>query len=663
MFKILLLGLIIMIDTQANKLLEEDSPYLKQHAHNPVAWYPWGEEAFSKAKKEDKLIFLSIGYSTCHWCHVMERESFENDSVAALLNRDFIAIKVDREEYPHIDRYYQDIYMLMNQRSGGWPLTIVMTPEKKVFFSATYMPPEDTYGRSGLKEMMKVLVDAYKRRKAEVLKSATSIEAALARMNSATVDKKVSVDSSIANQFIQRVASLYDATYKGIGGAPKFPHATTLNTLLDIYRLTGDKKALSMATETLLAMSNGGIYDQIEGGFYRYSVDEKWRIPHFEKMLYTNAELLEAYANGYAITKNSRFKEVIEETIANIHERFFKEGLFYSASDADSDGEEGKYFLFVYEETKEALKRAGVSLKVLSYFSITPEGNFDNEGHFENAKTNPYLSHEPIPKDLVKAKAILKGLRAEKNYPFIDYKIQTSWNALYLKGLFRVARDVDSVYTAQALQTLDRLIEMMYIDKVLYHQVIIGKKPKVKGYLEDYAFFIDALIEGYQASFDMKYLSLAKELSDEAVRKFYHAGVWYMSDDDFKAKAEFYDTSYRSALAIMIEDMFKLALLTDNLALETFARKSLQHLSGAFNTSLNQYPSGLRVALESHYTLVVLKSTKENLRKKKSYINSIRFPFVLLKATDDEKFIACKIDRCFAIDKKLEVVLEKIDKL
>jgi uncharacterized protein YyaL (SSP411 family) len=657
MFKILLLGLIIMIDAQANKLLDEESPYLQQHAHNPVAWYPWGEEAFLKAKKEDKLIFLSIGYSTCHWCHVMERESFENESIATLLNRHFVAIKVDREEYPHIDRHYQDIYMLMNQRRGGWPLTIVMTPDKRVFFSAIYMPPEDTYGRTGLKEMLKTLLHAYKNRKAQVLKSATSIERALSQMKSATVDKKILLDTTIADQFVERVANLYDNKYKGIGTFPKFPHATTLNTLLDIYRLKGDKRALSMAEETLLAMRAGGIYDQIEGGFYRYCVDEKWRVPHFEKMLYTNAELLESYANGYALTDNVHFKKVLDETIANIHERFFKEGLFYSASDADSDGEEGKYFLFTYEEAKRALERASLSTKALSYFSITPEGNFENE------QTNPYLSSLEVPKDIVKVKALLKRLRAKHRYPFIDYKVQTSWNALYLKGLFCVARYVDDSYTAQALDALDRLLETMYIDKVLYHQVIIGKKPKVKGYLEDYAFLIDALIEAYQISFKKRYLSLAKELSDSAVRKFYQDSRWYMSDDAFKAKAAFNDTSYRSALAIMIEDLFKIALLTDNLALDAFARKVLHQELAALKATPSHYPTGVKVALESIYNWVVLKSTKAHLLAAKPQLKALRFPFVLLKATDNEKFLACKIDSCFAIDEKLETVLKKIEKL
>ncbi len=656
MVKLLLLGLLLMIDASANRLQYEDSPYLKQHAHNPVDWYPWGDEAFAKAKKEDKLIFLSIGYSTCHWCHVMEKESFENDSVAKLLNRDFVSIKVDREEHPHIDRHYQDVYSLMNRRGGGWPLTIVMTPDRRVFFSGTYMPADDKFGRAGLKGMLRVLVDAYRHKKEEVLKSATSIEEAMARMGSATAEKKVSLDITIASRFVQDIEANFDEDNKGIGVSPKFPHATTFDTLLDIYRISGDKKSLKMASETLMAMSRGGIYDQIEGGFYRYSVDEMWLIPHFEKMLYTNAELIATYANAYAVTKEPRFKTVVKETIHNIHERFLKEGMFYAASDADSDGEEGKYFVFDYHDSLKDLKSVGLGKEILDYYSIYPEGNF------EHKQTNPYLSGMDAPKELEKGKRILRANREKKSYPFIDYKVQTSWNGMYLVGLFKAAKYVDKTYAKEALKSLDAVIKHLYHDGELYHQIIIGKKPKVKGYLEDYAFLISALIEAYEVDFDEKYLSLAKKLSDDAVRKFYQNGLWYMSDDAFKAKAAFYDASYASALAIMIEDLFKIAVLSDNHKLHAFAKQSLEKNLSALKATPSQYPSGLKVYLQSLLSFVVLKSTKENLQKSRETINAIKYPYLLLKPSEDENFLACKIDTCFAIDKKLKKVIEKIEK-
>ncbi len=661
MFQILFLGLLIMIPAQANKLLHEDSPYLQQHAHNPVNWYPWGEEAFTRAQKEDKLIFLSIGYSTCHWCHVMERESFENDSVAAILNKDFISIKVDREEYPHIDRHYQDIYALMNRRGGGWPLTIVMTPDKRVFFSATYMPADDNFGRAGLKGMLKLLHNAYHDKKEEVLKSAMSIEAAMARMGSAKAGEKITLDNAIATRFVRDVEANFDNKNKGIGDAPKFPHATTLDTLLDIYRISDDKKALQMAVESLDAMSRGGIYDQVEGGFYRYSTDATWMIPHFEKMLYTNAELLSAYANAYALTKEARFKTVIKETIQNIDERFYKEGMYYSASDADSDGEEGKYFVFDYHDSLKDLEKGGLSVEdakaILTYFSIYKGGNF------EHKQTNPYLSGLEAPKKLAEGVAILRANRAKKNYPFIDHKVQTSWNALYIVGLFRAGKWVDKAYNKEALDSLDALVKNLYKDGVLYHQVIVGKTPKVKGYLEDYAFLIDALIAGYQVDFKEYYLTLAQQLMEKAIKRFYKNDTWYMSDDAFEAKAAFYDASYVSAKAIMIEDLFKIALLSDNQKLHAFAKESLQKEFSSVESVLAQYPYGLKVILENIHAWVVLKSTKSNLHSSSTEIDAIKYPYLLQKPSLDENFLACKMDVCFAIDKKLKNVILKINSL
>ncbi len=647
--------------TNTNRLIHEDSPYLLQHAYNPVKWYPWGDEAFDIAKKQNKLIFLSIGYSTCHWCHVMERESFENEEVAKILNDFFISIKIDREEYPHIDRHYQDIYALMNRKSGGWPLTIVMTPDKRVFYSATYLPVDDNFGMAGIKSVLKALDNAYKTRKDEVLKSAQSIESALKRMESAEKNEKVTLDKEIADTFVKTIASQFDHKNRGIGSAPKFPHATTLDTLLDIYRITGDKSALSMATETLMAMSRGGIYDQIEGGFYRYSVDDMWMIPHFEKMLYTNAELLEAYANAYALTKEPRFKTVIKQTIENINERFNKDDMFYSASDADSDGEEGKYFVFDYEDSLKDLISGGFSQEdakeILNYYSIYPEGNF------EHKQTNPYLSGLDEPKKLEIGKAILRANREKKSYAFIDNKIQTSWNSLYLTALFKAGKFVDKSYAKQALKSIDTLVENLYIDGELYHQIIVGKSAKVKGYLEDYAFLISSLIEAYQVGFEQRYLILAKTLSDKAVAKFYKNDKWYMSDDDFEARAEFYDASYRSAQAVMIENLFKIAVLTDNLKLHAFAKESLNRNLSALKSAPNQYPQGLKTYLQSLLGNVVIKSTKENLTKNKTSLDTIKYPYLLLKPSKDTNFLACKIDVCFAIDKELDAVIKKIGKL
>jgi uncharacterized protein YyaL (SSP411 family) len=532
-----------------------------------------------------------------------------------------------------------------------------MTPDRRVFFSGTYMPADNNYGRAGLKSMMKTLVLAYKNNKEEVLKSATSIENAMKNRTDGEV-RKVSLDIGITKDFVKGVLKDYDDDNKGIGLSPKFPHATSFDMLIDVYRLTGDKKALSMASDALFAMSQGGIYDQIEGGFYRYSVDELWMIPHFEKMLYTNAELLEAFANAYGVTGKERFKTVIKETVENINERFLKDGLYFSASDADSDGEEGKYFVFDYKKSLEDLQKGGFSKgdakEILNYFSIYKGGNF------EHKQTNPYLGGMDKPKNLEKAKAILKANRQKKNYPFIDHKVQTSWNALFLVGLFKSAKHVDKSYAKQALNSLDTLLKNLYIDGELYHQMIVGKKPKVTGYLEDYAFLVSALIQAYQVKFDKKYLKLAKLLGERAVMKFYKNGVWYMSDDAFESKAEFYDASYRSAMAVMVEDLLQIAILSDNLKLYAFAKDTLQRNLPYLKSSASNYPYGLKTYLQSLLSPVVLKSTKENLEKNRKKLDKVNYPYLLLKPTEDENFLACKIDTCFAIGKDVDEVIRKI---
>ncbi len=656
---ILLLGVITIIDLQANRLKYEDSPYLQQHAHNPVKWYPWGKEAFEKAKREDKPIFLSIGYSTCHWCHVMERESFENKKIAKILNENFVAIKVDREEHPNIDSYYQNIFTVMNGRSGGWPLTIVMTPDKGVFFSATYLPPDERFGESGLERTLKFLADAYKHRRDDIKKSVESINTALKRYQESR-HSQVRLDNSLMKKYIEGVKERFDFSNGGIGVSPKFPHATTILTLLDIYRLNGDKDALKMAQMMLKSMAKGGIYDQIEGGFFRYSTDEAWMIPHFEKMLYTNAELIEAYAVGYFSTKDERFKEVVRESITAIEERFSKEYLLFSASDADSEGEEGKYFLFDYSEALKALKNNGFSTKeakkICDYLGITKEGNFEG-------KSNPYINDDlKKPKNIHKARLVLKHLRAKVSYPFIDYKVQTSWNALFIKALFIAAKSIDERYAKSALKHLDTLLNRLYIDNKLYHLVIIGKEVKVEAYLEDYAFLISALIEAYQYRYEKRYLNIAEALTDKAIKSFYKGGKWYMSQGEFAVEADIYDGAYRSALAVMLEDIIYLSSLRDDKNRYHFAKASLERYSGSVNSAPNHYSYMVRVYLESFFKPMVLKAKREHLIKNRAKIYTITYPYLLTKAQDIEAFMACKIDSCFANSKNIDTIINKIQK-
>jgi uncharacterized protein YyaL (SSP411 family) len=657
MLRAVFLIAVMIMSLDANRLKDEESPYLKQHANNPVNWYPWGREAFDKALREDKLIFLSIGYSTCHWCHVMERESFENEKIAKYLNEHFISIKVDREEYPQIDEYYQTIYQIMNKRAGGWPLTIVMTPKKGVFFSATYLPPLDRYGYKGLERVLKELYQLYKNRKDDILKSAESIERAY---KSAIVSKEMpKLDDKLKSRFLKEVQESYDSKNGGFGYAPKFPHATTILTLLDIYELTGDRGALEISVESLKAMAYGGIYDQVEGAFYRYSVDEGWMIPHFEKMLYTNAELIECYSKAYHLTKNPLFKRVVKESIDSINERFREGDLFFSASDADSHGEEGGYFIFSFDEVESAFKKRGFNRdeirEITEYFGITKEGNFEG-------KNNPFILEDRSIKRLIEAKKILKEVRSKREYPFIDKKIQTSWNSLYIRALLIAGRFVDRSYAKEALSSLDKLLKNLYIDGVLYHQKVGNNTPKIKGYLEDYSFLISALIEAYETTLDSEYLKLSDRLLQKSIREFYSSGRWYMSSDDFRVEAKFIDSSYRSDVAVMIENIVKIALLKQNRSLFNFAKESLKRAAATFERGVYFAPYALRVYLQSRYQPIVIKSKKENLIKRFEEIWSIEYPYLLLKSDKNSDFQACNLDSCFAVGESVEEIKKRIEK-
>lgn len=657
-----LLFLMMSLDVNANEkytnsLIKEDSPYLQQHAHNPVNWYAWNEDAFLKAKKENKLIFLSIGYSTCHWCHVMEEESFENEEVAQLLNKDYLSIKVDREEMPHIDRYFQDVHNLLNKRGGGWPLTVILTPEGKAFYAATYIPLEDKYGRVGIKNLLKRLKNIYINEKEKVIKSSYEIERILKEYGQPQRKQIKEIDLKIVRLFVKQIEESFDYENHGIGAKPKFPHTSTIETLLDIYTVFKDEEAKNLGLKMLIAMGNGGIYDQIEGGFYRYSVDEKWMIPHFEKMLYTNAELLSAYSKAYIITKDDFYKEIAVGIIDFVKERFEKEHLFFSASDADSllgnEKEEGAYFVFIYSYTYDYLKANGYEKKeikkILNYFNITKSGNF------EYKLNNPYLTTSEKPKNLKEVKRVLKNLRESKEYPFIDYKILTSWNAMYISSLFDAGK-IDNKYNEEALNHLDTLVEKLYIETTLYHQRILNKKPKVKALFEDYSFLITTLLKAYDYSLDKKYLSLAITLNKEAISKFYRNDIWYMSDDDFQSQASAYDSSYKSTLANMSDNILKIALLSEDLELQELAITIFENYSSSLARQPSNTPWLLRNFMAFEKGLISIKAPKSYFENK----NLPSYPFLLKKQNKEDKYLACKVDICFAYSDDFYEIIEEV---
>lgn len=637
-----------------NRLIDEDSPYLQQHAHNPLDWFPWANEAFEIAKKEGKLVFLSIGYSTCHWCHVMERESFENEKIAQEINKNYISIKVDKEEMPHIDKQYQDIHYLLQRRAGGWPLSIIMTPSKEVIFAATYLPPYTKNNMMGFSELTQFIFDKYKNDFDEVKKSVDSIKNAYARYIKQKAEVQA-LEKSVIDTFIANTKQNFDKRYKGIGESPKFPHASTFDTLIDIYSITNSHESLRMVLEAHNAMAKGGIYDQIEGGFYRYSVDEAWMIPHFEKMLYTNAELIESYSKLYRYEKSELYKEIVEDTIQAMKERFLKEGVFYSASDADSEGVEGRYFVFLYDEAKQALQKEGIKAdEALEYFGISKYGNF------EDGFSNPYIRNKKKPENIQQVKAVFKKLRLHIEYPFIDYKVLTSWNALLLSALFVAGKNIDEKYSQEALSYLDSLLEKLRVQGELYHQYIFGSSLKVKGLLEDYAFIIDTLLKAYNYSLDKKYLDLAIKLTQEALSKFFKDEKWNMSDDGFEALAVLEDASYKSALSKMLQNIAIVSLLCEDNSLDSNFVKMLEAYSGSIMKYPHAYSEAIKPVLMSLYGLYVIKTKRENILSLKKRLKKINYPYIYIKIENIEGYQACSFRECFFSGESLDELEESL---
>jgi len=658
--KKIFIGIIMIFTTlTANQLQNEQSPYLQQHADNPVAWMPWNEDTLAKAKKEHKLIFLSIGYSTCHWCHVMEKESFEKEEVAKALAQGYIAIKVDREEMPQLDSYYQHIYQVMNGRGGGWPLTIIMTPDAEPFWSATYLP------KKSLLDVLSDIRNISHNDKGKITQAAKEIATLLQRSDQQKGHNEDSDLTQVIQRFKTSAAKSFDEMSGGFGTAPKFPRATLLEAMLDLYSIDHDKTLLTMVETTLSAMEKGGIYDQIESGFYRYSVDGQWHIPHFEKMLYTQAELLRVYTKAYLTTHHTVYKKVATDLISFINQRFSKDHLLYSASDADSltaEGkkEEGHYFVFEYDKTRKFLILKGHTQSetkaILDYFHI------DKNGNFEHSTTNPHIQESKPIANLDKIKQELTALRSQKTYPFIDKKILTSWNAMTISALSLSSR-IDPKYGKEANERMDALLASMYVDHTLYHQKLFGHPLKVTALFEDYAFLIDALVDVYGIAYDEKYITLAQKLAQEAIKKFYDQGSWNLSDDAYKTKAGLYDSAYASAASIMTRALFKLSLLTDDLKLHEVASKSVKQ-----NPRLMRgYPDGIASAFDAFVgykkEYKVLKSTKAALLKNRQTIESHYTPYLLTRAISLEQtlWLGCTMRMCFATDKVLEKVLEKIE--
>jgi hypothetical protein len=508
-----------------NHLIHETSPYLLQHAHNPVEWYPWGEEAFQRAKEESKPILLSIGYSACHWCHVMEHESFENEEIAALMNEYFVSVKVDREERPDLDEIYMNAVQMLTGR-GGWPMTVFLTPEGKPFFGGTYFPPEDRYGVPGFPSVLRASAQAYRDRPQDVEKSVRQILEALGRLGKLRKSSR-SLTREVTDRAAEQLSQSYDSEYGGMGRAPKFPNVGVLEFFLRTYRRSGDERFLEMATHSLTRMAEGGIYDHLGGGFHRYSVDEKWLVPHFEKMLYDNAQLTRLYVDAFRITRDPLYKRVVEETLDYLlREMFHPGGGFYSTQDADSEGVEGKFFVWDRTEVMEILGEE-VGEIFCRVYDVSDLGNF--EGHnilhpvltLEQSAKYFKRSADEIEGVITRAKAKLLKEREKRVKPFRDDKILTSWNGLMLSGLASAYGITgDPRYREAAVKTVEFIFAEMYQEGTLLHTYRDGR-AKLRSYLDDYAFLTAGLLDLYEATFESAMLERAVQLSEVMILEFW----------------------------------------------------------------------------------------------------------------------------------------------
>jgi uncharacterized protein YyaL (SSP411 family) len=599
----------------ANRLGSEKSPYLLQHADNPVDWYPWGDEAFARAKQADKPILLSIGYSTCHWCHVMEHESFEDPEVADLMNQTFISIKVDREERPDIDNVYMTVCQMLTG-SGGWPLTIVMTPDKVPFFAATYIPRETRFGRVGMVELVPRIRDLWITKRGEVLASAGRIASALSAISSPSPGEEL--DEGVLEAGYRQIADRFDTKHGGFGNAPKFPTPHNLFFLLRYWRRSGQRDALAMVERTLEAMRAGGIYDHVGFGFHRYSTDARWLVPHFEKMLYDQALLAMAYTEAYQATGKETYGVAAREILAYVlRDMTSPEGAFYSAEDADSEGREGKFYVWTAAEIDHVLGSADGAL-AKCIFNVKEEGNLAEEATQFGPGANILHITEPTdemasevgmtPAELGKqVKALREKLfthRRGRIHPHKDDKVLTDWNGLMIAALAKAGQALgEASYTEAACRAADFLLDRMRpSDGTLFHRYRDGDAG-IGANINDYAFLIWGLIEVYEASFETTYLKAALDLTETAIAGFWDddaAGFHFTPDDGEELlvrSKEIYDGAIPSGNSVMMLNLLRLGRMT---ARDDYDKRAAD-IGRLFSQTVTKVPLGhtqLLVALD-----------------------------------------------------------------
>jgi uncharacterized protein YyaL (SSP411 family) len=565
-----------------NSLSKETSPYLLQHAHNPVDWFAWGVEAFEKARNEKKPILLSIGYAACHWCHVMAHESFENEEIARLMNENFVNIKVDREERPDLDQIYMNAVQMMTG-SGGWPMTVFLTPEGVPFYGGTYFPPVDRYNMPGFPRILLGVAEAYRTRPDEVTETAVSMLGELRRMG-ATSESSDMLTPSVMDEAERKIARNYDARYGGFGGAPKFPAAMNLEFLLRQFHRIGKSESLEMILHTCRKMAEGGMYDQLGGGFHRYSTDARWLVPHFEKMLYDNALLSRAYLHVYQQTKDEFYKRIAEETLDYVvREMTDERGGFYSTQDADSEGHEGKFFVWTIDEVKEILGEEDGTL-FSAYYDVTKSGNFEGKNilHVERAVADVAkeagVSVEHLQEALARGRRKLFEARERRVKPARDEKVLTAWNGLMLASFAEAAAILErNDYREVAEKSAQFVLDNLRRDGLLLRTYKDGQS-KLNGYLEDYAFLIDSLLALYQTTGSLRWLEEAHTLTDRLIEEFWDeedGGFFYTgeSHEELIVRSKDYlDNATPSGNSVAAEVLLHLAALTGN---DDYSRKAV----------------------------------------------------------------------------------------
>jgi hypothetical protein len=585
--------------SKMNHLANEQSPYLLQHADNPVDWYPWGKEAFKKARELDRPIFLSIGYSTCHWCHVMEHESFEDDSVAKLLNDSFISIKVDREELPEIDHVYMSVCQAMTG-GGGWPLTIVMTPAKEPFFAGTYFPKDKRGGRSGLFQILPMIADAWNSKRQDIMTSVGQVKNYLDQLNSKPAGNNFSTE--LINRAYDQFRNGFDEEYGGFFRAPKFPSPHNLIFLMRYHHSFDNKIALDMATKTLKQMRLGGIYDHIGFGFHRYSTDRHWLVPHFEKMLYDQAMIAMAYTEAYHITGEDIFAQTAREIFTYVlRDMTASEGGFFSAEDADSEGEEGKFYIWTEQEIKEVLGE-DYGKEFNDIFSITTPGNYRDESSGKETRLNiPHLKNYNTngSNEFESAREKLFNIREKRIHPLKDDKILTDWNGLMIAALAKAAIVLDEpVYLDAAEKAAEFVLHSISKGERLLKRYRNGVAA-LDAHLDDYAFMAWGLLELYEATFATKYLSQSLDLMNIMVEDFWddkNGGFFLGSDQSEKLivrSKTAYDGAIPSGNSVAVMNMVKLTRITGNTNWAELAEKTIR----AFSEDVNRAPTGYTLML------------------------------------------------------------------